>query len=149
VISCCPIVLQRSILTMRLDTDDRQNVRERVNDEHWYWSASGHSWGQGRVDSGVGEAGRQCGFAAEASFRDRGKCFDQQLALMTQIWSGQPVSRTIGEVGPLPVQQGGPELLIGGFSPKVRERIARWGNRALIGVGGGGPEMVRQSLEMT
>ncbi len=113
-------------------------------------AASLDALSNGRLTLGLGIGGREDDFlAAEASFRDRGKRFDQQLALMTQIWSGQPVSGTIGEVGPVPVQQGGPELLIGGFSPKARERIARWGNGALIGVGGGGPEMVRQSLEMT
>ena len=113
-------------------------------------AASLDALSNGRLTLGLGIGGREDDFlAAEASFRDRGKRFDQQLALMTQIWSGQPVSGTIGEVGPVPVQQGGPELLIGGFSPKARERIARWGNGAHIGVGGGGPEMVRQSLEMT
>jgi alkanesulfonate monooxygenase SsuD/methylene tetrahydromethanopterin reductase-like flavin-dependent oxidoreductase (luciferase family) len=104
----------------------------------------------GRLTLGLGIGVREDDFlAAEASFSDRGKRFEQQLALMTQIWSGERVSGTIGEIGPVPVQQGGPELLIGAYSPKGRARIARWGNGALIGVAGGGPEMVRQSLEMT
>ena len=113
-------------------------------------AASLDALSNGRLTLGLGVGMREDDFlAAGASFRERGKHFDQQLALMTRIWSGQPVSETIGEIGPVPVQQGGPELLIGGFSPQARERIARWGNGALVGVGSGGPEMVRQSLELT
>lgn len=113
-------------------------------------AASLDALSNGRLTLGLGVGVREDDFlAAEVSFSDRGKRFEQQLALMTRIWSGRPVSETIGEVGPLPVQQGGPELLIGGFSPKAIQRIARWGNGALVGVGSGGPEMVRQSLEIT
>ena len=113
-------------------------------------AASLDALSNGRLTLGLGIGAYEDDFlAAEASFRDRGKRFDQQLALLTQIWSGQPVGGTTGEIGPVPVQPGGPELLIGAYSPKARARIARWGNGALIGVAGGGPEMVRQSLEMT
>jgi alkanesulfonate monooxygenase SsuD/methylene tetrahydromethanopterin reductase-like flavin-dependent oxidoreductase (luciferase family) len=113
-------------------------------------AASMDALSNGRLTLGLGVGVREDDFlAAEASFSDRGKRFEQQLALMTRIWSGQPVSETIGEVGPVPVQPGGPELLIGGFSPKAIQRIARWGNGVIVGVGSGGPEMVRQALEIT
>jgi hypothetical protein len=38
--------LQRSLLKMGLETNDCQNMRGGVNDEHWNWSASSHSWRQ-------------------------------------------------------------------------------------------------------
>src|SRR5438552_178148 len=86
-------------------------------------AASLDALSNGRLTLGLGIGVREDDFlAAEASFRDRGKRFEQQLALMTQIWSGERVSETIGEIGPVPVQQGGPELLIGAYSPKARAR---------------------------
>lgn len=82
-------------------------------------AASLDALSNGRLTLGLGIGAREDDFlAAEVSFRHRGKCFDQQLALLTQIWSGQPVSGTLGEIGPVPVQPGGPELLMGGTHRK-------------------------------
>ncbi len=83
-------------------------------------AASLDALSNGRLTLGLGVGVREDDFlAVEASFRERGKRFDQQLALLTRIWSGQPVSGTMGEVGPMPVQPGGPELLMGG-TPRKR-----------------------------
>src|SRR5579885_3557594 len=50
----------------------------------------------GRLTLGLGVGGREDDFqAAPASFHRRGKQLDEQLALMTRVWSGQPVSDTI------------------------------------------------------
>src|SRR5712691_8038837 len=72
----------------------------------------------GRLTLGVGVGAREDDFrAVPASFHDRGKRFEEQLNTMKRIWSGQPLAEDIGPVGPSPVQPGGPELLIGGYSP--------------------------------
>jgi alkanesulfonate monooxygenase SsuD/methylene tetrahydromethanopterin reductase-like flavin-dependent oxidoreductase (luciferase family) len=93
----------------------------------------------GRLTLGLGVGAREDDFhAAPAAFRNRGKHFEEQLALMKRIWSGQAVDDEAGPVGPPPVQQGGPELLIGGYSPAAVQRVGRWGD-GFIG-GGGGPE---------
>ncbi len=52
------------------------------------------------------------------------------------------MSDKLGAIGPSPVQQGGPELLIGGNSPEAIKRIGRWGNGFISG--GGGPDAARQ-----
>lgn len=83
----------------------------------------------GRLTLGLGIGGRADDFrVAAVALRERGKRFEQQLALMMRIWSGQPVDDETGPVGPTPVQVGGPEILLGGDSPAALERIKHWGN---------------------
>ena len=65
---------------------------------------------------------------------------------MQRAWSGQPLAEDIGPVGPPPVQAGGPEILIGGYSPAAIRRVGRWGNGFIVG--GAGPEMARQGYRL-
>lgn len=93
----------------------------------------------GRLTLGVGVGAREDDFRATASsFHDRGRGFEEQLATMQRIWSGEPMGEGIGPIGPKPAQPGGPELLIGGYSPKAIQRVSRWGNGFIAG--GGGPQ---------
>lgn len=88
----------------------------------------------GRLTLGLGVGIREDDFlATDASFHTRGKYFDQQLALMTRIWSGLSLSDQVGEIGPQPIQQGGPEILIGGISPTAIDRLKTWGNGYIAG----------------
>lgn len=101
----------------------------------------------GRLTLGVGVGAREDDFwAAPASFHDRGKRFEAQLETMKRAWSGQPLSEDIGPVGPPPVQPGGPELLIGGYSPAAIKRLSRWGDGFIAG--GAPPPMARQGYEL-
>ena len=101
----------------------------------------------GRLTLGVGVGGREDDFrAAPASFHDRGKRFEEQLDTMKRIWSGQPLAPDIGPIGPPPVQQGGPELLIGGYAPHAIQRVGRWGDGFIVG--GAGPDMARQAFAL-
>ncbi len=80
----------------------------------------------GRLTLGLGVGMREDDFlAAPASFHDRGKRFEQDLAWMKKMWSGERLSDQVGPVGPRPVQPGGPELLIGGYSEKAIRRAAK------------------------
>src|SRR5436305_442151 len=82
----------------------------------------------GRLTLGLSVGAREDDFrAAPASFHDRGKRFEAQLETMKRAWSGQPLAEDIGPIGPPPLQPGGPELLIGGYSPTAIKRISRWG----------------------
>ena len=101
----------------------------------------------GRLTLGLGVGGREDDFrAAPAPFHKRGKLFDEQLTVMQRGWTGQPLGNDIGPLGPPPVQQGGPELLIGGNSPAALKRSAHWGNGFISG--GGGPPMALQGYKL-
>ncbi len=88
----------------------------------------------GRLTLGLGVGAREDDFlAAPAPFHDRGKRFEQDLAWMKKIWSGERLSDQIGPIGPRPVQPGGPELLIGGYSEKAIRRAAKYADGFISG----------------
>jgi alkanesulfonate monooxygenase SsuD/methylene tetrahydromethanopterin reductase-like flavin-dependent oxidoreductase (luciferase family) len=102
----------------------------------------------GRLTLGLGVGGREDDFkAAPASFHDRARRFEEQLDLMKRIWSGQPVSDEVGPVGPPPAQAGGPELLIGGYTPTPIRRVGRWADGFISG-GVPDPDQVRQMFDL-
>ena len=81
----------------------------------------------GRLTLGLGVGQRRDDFqAAPAALQARGKRFEEQLALMKKIWSGQALGDGVGQVGPAPVRPGGPELLIGGRVPAALRRVGNW-----------------------
>jgi alkanesulfonate monooxygenase SsuD/methylene tetrahydromethanopterin reductase-like flavin-dependent oxidoreductase (luciferase family) len=103
---------------------------------------------EGRLTLGLGIGGREDDFrAAPASFHDRSRRFEEQLELMKRLWSGQPVSDEIGPVGPPPARPGGPELLIGAYSPIAIQRVGRWADGFISG-GIPDPEQVRQLFDL-
>jgi alkanesulfonate monooxygenase SsuD/methylene tetrahydromethanopterin reductase-like flavin-dependent oxidoreductase (luciferase family) len=102
----------------------------------------------GRLSLGLGVGAREDDFQfAPASFHDRGRTFDEQLDLMKRVWSGEPVSGEIGPAGPPPARAGGPEILIGGYTPVSIRRVGRWGDGFITG-GVRDPEQVRQMFDL-
>jgi alkanesulfonate monooxygenase SsuD/methylene tetrahydromethanopterin reductase-like flavin-dependent oxidoreductase (luciferase family) len=102
----------------------------------------------GRLSLGLGVGAREDDFQfAPASFHDRGRRFEEQLDLMKRVWSGQPVSDEVGPVGPPPARSGGPELLIGGYSPPAIRRVGRWADGYISG-GVRDPEQVRHLFDI-
>ena len=102
----------------------------------------------GRLTLGIGVGAREDDFnAAPASFRDRAARFEEQLELMKRVWSGQPASDEVGPIGPSPARAGGPELLIGGYSPPAIRRVGRWGDGYISG-GIPDPEQVRRMFDL-
>jgi alkanesulfonate monooxygenase SsuD/methylene tetrahydromethanopterin reductase-like flavin-dependent oxidoreductase (luciferase family) len=101
----------------------------------------------GRLTLGLSVGQREDDFVAtSASYHDRGKRFDEQLALMKRLWEGQPFSQEIGVIGPLPVQSGGPEIVIGAISPMGIKRVGRWASGYIGGVVG--PDHTNQCYQM-
>jgi alkanesulfonate monooxygenase SsuD/methylene tetrahydromethanopterin reductase-like flavin-dependent oxidoreductase (luciferase family) len=102
----------------------------------------------GRLTLGLGVGAREDDFqAAPASFHERARRFEEQLAIMKRVWSGQSVSNEVGPIGPPPARAGGPELLIGGYSPTPIQRVGRWGDGFISG-GIPDPEQVRQMFDL-
>ena len=90
----------------------------------------------GRLTLGMGVGRREDDYTAVSGrFSRRGKRFEEQLALMRRIWSGEDPVEGITPVGPEPLQSKGPELLIGAFAPAAVKRAGRWADGYL---GGGG-----------
>ena len=100
----------------------------------------------GRLTLGLGVGAREDDFvAAEVPFHQRGKRFERQLDTMERIWSGQPLDGA-GKIGPSSARQGGPEVLIGGYSPPAVRRVGRWGDGYISG--GAPPEQARRSYAL-
>jgi alkanesulfonate monooxygenase SsuD/methylene tetrahydromethanopterin reductase-like flavin-dependent oxidoreductase (luciferase family) len=98
----------------------------------------------GRLTLGLGIGGRGDDFeVCGVDIHTRGKRFAEQLALMYRIWAGEPVSDTVGPIGPTPVQPGGPPILIGGYAAESLRRLARWGAGYIAG--GTPPQMAQQA----
>jgi alkanesulfonate monooxygenase SsuD/methylene tetrahydromethanopterin reductase-like flavin-dependent oxidoreductase (luciferase family) len=88
----------------------------------------------GRLSLGLGIGARRDDYdAVELGYTDRGKRFEEQLATLKRLWRGEPYSETVGPIGPEPVQPGGPELLIGAFTPSALMRVGRYAD-GYIGV---------------
>jgi len=101
----------------------------------------------GRLTLGLGIGAREDDYlAASISYKRRGKLFDEELETLQKIWSGHPLSDTIGPIGPTPIQSGGPEILIGGYSPASIQRVGHWGNGFIAG--GRDPKGTQQFFQL-
>jgi alkanesulfonate monooxygenase SsuD/methylene tetrahydromethanopterin reductase-like flavin-dependent oxidoreductase (luciferase family) len=81
----------------------------------------------GRLSLGLGVGELVEDFSAVGvDLRRRGKLFDEQLAMLKRIWSGEAMGESGRPIGPLPVQPGGPELLIGGWAPRAMARVGQF-----------------------
>ncbi len=98
----------------------------------------------GRLTLGLGVGGREDDFkAAPEPFRGRGRRFEEELSAMTRIWAGEPLGDGVGPIGPRPARTGGPEILIGGYTPAAIRRVGRWGDGFISG-GRADPDQLRQ-----
>jgi alkanesulfonate monooxygenase SsuD/methylene tetrahydromethanopterin reductase-like flavin-dependent oxidoreductase (luciferase family) len=81
----------------------------------------------GRVTVTVGVGGRPKDYeSVGAPFARRHQRMDEQIAEMRRIWQGEPAVEGGDEVGPRPLQTGGPPILAGAMGPKAIRRAAEW-----------------------
>jgi len=83
--------------------------------------------------------------AAPAPVAGRYERFGEQLAFMQRIWRGEPVTESGLCVGPPPHREGGPELLFGGYAPRLLADSVAWaGGLSAFGLG---PDVERMARD--
>ena len=97
----------------------------------------------GRLDLGVALGARPEDFGLFGKTpAGRGRIFEKQLERMTQLWADAQATVDTGEAaGPASIQQPGPALWVGGYSPAAIGRAMRWGQGYILGAPG--VEMIR------
>ncbi len=82
----------------------------------------------GRLTAGLGVGGRQEDYRAVGAdpatqtMRDMA----ERAAVMKRVWAGERLTESVCPVGPAPVQEGGPQLLVGTMGPKTVRSAADW-----------------------
>jgi alkanesulfonate monooxygenase SsuD/methylene tetrahydromethanopterin reductase-like flavin-dependent oxidoreductase (luciferase family) len=96
----------------------------------------------GRLVLGVGVGGRDDDFTASGlPTAGRGRRLAEQIEELKRIWGGEERGLA-GPIGPPPVREGGPELIVGALSPAGFRRVAGLVDGWIMG--GGTPEMFSQ-----
>lgn len=97
------------------------------------------SLSDGRLTLGVALGAREEDYeAAGVDYQTRGRRFNEQLDAFRDLW-------TDDRMGPDIVQEGGPELLVGGQSDPTFKRVARYADGYIHG--GGPPRAFAQQAE--
>jgi alkanesulfonate monooxygenase SsuD/methylene tetrahydromethanopterin reductase-like flavin-dependent oxidoreductase (luciferase family) len=103
----------------------------------------------GRVTLCVGVGGREIDYrSVEASFERRHLRMDAQIATMRRVWGGEPPIDGADEVGPRPVQPGGPPILAGAMGPKAIARAAQWADGIYCFSMGGNADEIHRTLDL-
>nr|WP_324129587.1 LLM class flavin-dependent oxidoreductase [Aeromicrobium sp.] len=101
----------------------------------------------GRLSVGVGVGGREEDYraaGASESTRTMQQMADR-VAVMRRVWAGEKVTEAVRPVGPRPVQDGGPEILVGTLGPKTIRHAAGWAD----GLAGFAPEVDVRTIGRT
>jgi alkanesulfonate monooxygenase SsuD/methylene tetrahydromethanopterin reductase-like flavin-dependent oxidoreductase (luciferase family) len=99
-------------------------------------AASLDSLSGGRLTLALGIGGREEDYLAATSstpFSRRATVFEEQLDLMRRVWRGEAPADGIDPIGPPPVTEGGPAVLIGGYSEPAARRAGRMGDGFIAG----------------
>ncbi|MFC8343288.1 LLM class flavin-dependent oxidoreductase [Streptomyces sp. NPDC057280] len=97
----------------------------------------------GRFVLGLGLGGRDDDYEASGlSTKGRGRRFEEQLGELKRVWAGEERGFA-GAIGPRPVREGGPELILGGGSEASFRRVAEFADGWIMG--GGTPDMFAEA----
>jgi alkanesulfonate monooxygenase SsuD/methylene tetrahydromethanopterin reductase-like flavin-dependent oxidoreductase (luciferase family) len=93
----------------------------------------------GRLTLGLALGARRDDYeAAGMKYAERGKRLDEQLRTLRDTWED-------GQIGPAPVQTGGPELIVGGLDDAAFARAARYADGFIHN--GGPPRIFARSVD--
>jgi alkanesulfonate monooxygenase SsuD/methylene tetrahydromethanopterin reductase-like flavin-dependent oxidoreductase (luciferase family) len=90
--------------------------------------ATGDMLSGGRLTVGLGVGGRHEDYHAVGAdpATQTIKDMANRVAVMKRVWAGEKVSESVCPVGPMPLQQGGPPLMVGTMGPKTVRSAATW-----------------------
>lgn len=82
----------------------------------------------GRLTVGVGVGGRHEDYRAVGADPSTQTMAEmaRRVDVMKRVWAGERLSDSVLPVGPAPVQQGGPRLLVGTTGPRTLRSAAAW-----------------------
>ena len=82
----------------------------------------------GRLTVGLGVGGRHEDYHAVGAdpATQTMRNMAERAAAMKRVWAGEKLTESVCPVGPPPVRQGGPELLVGTMGPKTVRSAAEW-----------------------
>ncbi|MBW2390547.1 MAG: LLM class flavin-dependent oxidoreductase [Deltaproteobacteria bacterium] len=103
----------------------------------------------GRVTLVVGVGGRPMDYeAVGAPFARRHARMDEQIAVMRSIWKGEPPLEGGDEVGPTPIQPGGPPIFAGTMGPVATRRVAEWADGLYMWSGNGQKDEIDRMIKL-
>ncbi len=73
---------------------------------------------------------------------------ERQVEIMRRVWRGEPPFEGTIEIGPRPVQEGGPPVLAGVMAPRAVQRAARWADGVYSWSGNGEAREIGPQLEL-
>ena len=90
--------------------------------------ATGDMLSGGRLTVGLGVGGRHEDYRAVGAdpATQTMRAMAQRVGVMKRVWAGEKVTESVVPVGPAPLQEGGPPLLVGTMGPKTVRSAAAW-----------------------
>jgi len=85
---------------------------------------------------------------APAPRAGRGERFEQSLRTLRELWKGESLLEGVREIGPPPVREGGPELLLGANGHKALRRAGQFADGAVTWSFGADPREARAMFDV-
>ena len=85
---------------------------------------------------------------APAPRAGRGARFEESLRTLRELWKGESLVEGVRAIGPAPVREGGPEILLGANGPKALRRVGEFADGAVTWSFGADPREARAMFDI-